>query len=184
MQESDRHLFSAWTWSLVNQTNALFVTLCQCVCNTVLNSECHVVNTSTTLFQELSDSALRACWLKEFNLHFAHLQESSLHLLVCHFLNSIALQTENVLIIRENLFNALDSNAQMVNTRNLHTDKINLNCYLIGNKFIDTINWQLIIANRPFSLQSYRNKSAKRNENKKNEKTYAFFIQTTHSHTN
>jgi hypothetical protein len=72
----------------------------------------------------------------------------------------------------------------MVNTRNLHTDKINLNCYLIGNKFIDTINWQLIIANRPFSLQSYRNKSAKRNENKKNEKTYAFFIQTTHSHTN
>ena len=55
MQESNVHLLSTGTRSLVNQTDALLVALCQSIGDTVLNSESHVVNTSAALFEELCE---------------------------------------------------------------------------------------------------------------------------------
>ena len=122
MQESDVHLFCTWTWLLVDEADALTFTLYECFSHTVFNGKCYVVNTLATLLEELGNSTFGACRLQQFEFHFTYLQEGSLYFLVSYFFNVVALQSECVLKVREHLINALDSDAQMVNTRNFHTE--------------------------------------------------------------
>ena len=76
VQECDAHLLSTRSWSLINKSDTLLVALCKRVSDTILDSERHVVYSLASFFHEFSDSTLRACWLEEFEFHFAYFQES------------------------------------------------------------------------------------------------------------
>src|SRR5574344_368145 len=120
MKECDIEILGTLAWSLVNQAQSLFITLCQCIGNAILNTESHMVNTMVALVEPLLDCALRRCRLKQFELHLSTFQECGLHLLVGHFLYCITLQSQYILKVRERFFDTLDTNAQVLNVRNLH----------------------------------------------------------------
>lgn len=116
VQECNHHVFSTWTWSLIDEAQTLCVALSQCVGHSVFYSECYVVNTASAVLKEFGNCTLRACWLKEFEFYFAYLQESGLYFLVSYFFYCVALQSQCVLEIRENFVDALDCDAKVINT--------------------------------------------------------------------
>ena len=124
MEEGNVEAFGALAWSLVNEADALLADLGQSFGYTVLNAEGYVVHALVALVEPLLDGALGACRLQEFQLHLTALQESGLYFLVFYNLDVVTLQTQHVLKVRQAFFNALDGNAQMLNVRNLHNDKI------------------------------------------------------------
>ena len=93
MEESDSHLLSACSWSLVDETNALTFCFNESLCYAVFYRECYMVNALATLFEPLSYSAFRACRLKEFELCLTYLKEGSLYFLVSNLFDSVALET-------------------------------------------------------------------------------------------
>ena len=127
MEESYIKVLSAFTRSLVDETDSLFLTEIESICYTILNAECDVVYAFVSLVYPLLDSALWRCRLEKLKLHLATLQESGLNLLVFYDLGSVAFKTKNISKIRKRFFNALDCDAQMLNVRDFHDDK-SLSC--------------------------------------------------------
>jgi len=104
VQESDVELFGTLARSLVNKAHFLPVTFSQCVDDTVLNGESHMMDTVVALVKPLLNCAVGRCRLKQFKLDFAAAQKGCLYLLVSYFFYCITFQTENVLKIRQSLF--------------------------------------------------------------------------------
>jgi hypothetical protein len=115
MEESDVEAVSALSGSLVDEADALLVAHGEGFAHTVFHLEGHVVNATTAVVQVLLDGAFGASRLQEFELHFTHLEESGLHLLVFYNFSFVNLQSENVLEIGQHLVDALYGDAQMLN---------------------------------------------------------------------
>jgi xanthine/uracil/vitamin C permease (AzgA family) len=115
MEECDVETVGTITGSLVDKTNALAVAHCESFAHSVFHLEGNVMNASAAVVEELLNGAFRASRLEKFNLHFAHLEESGLHLLVFYNLCFVNLQAENVLEIGQYFVDALHGDAQMLN---------------------------------------------------------------------
>ena len=115
MQEGDVQTFGTLAGLLVNEAYALLANLCQCFGYTILYAECYVVNTLVAFVQPFLDGALRRCGLQQLKFNLAALQEGGLYFLVLYRLNGITLQPQYILKEWKALFNALDSDAQMLN---------------------------------------------------------------------
>ena len=93
MKECNVQAVCSITWSLVNQSDTLFVAHSQSFCYAVFYLEGYMVNAFAAIVQELLYCALRTCGLQQFQLNFANLQEGCLNLLVFYNFCFVNLQT-------------------------------------------------------------------------------------------
>ena len=93
VKECDVQSLGALTWSLVDEANALLVTLCKCIGSAVLNAECHMVHSLVAFVEPLLDGAFRRCRLEKLKLCLATLQEGGLHFLVFNHFYCVTLQS-------------------------------------------------------------------------------------------
>ena len=103
------------TGSLIDEANALTVAHSERFAHSVFHLEGNMMNASATIVEELLNGAFGASWLEKFDLHFAHLHESGLYLLVFYNFSFVNFQAENVLEIGQYFVDALYGDAQMLN---------------------------------------------------------------------
>ena len=115
MQEGDIQVLGTLARFLVNQTDTLLADFSKCVGNTIFYAEGYMMYTFVTLVKPLLNGTLRRCRLQQFQFYLTTLQEGGLYFLILYRFNGITLQTQHVFEVRQALFNALDSNAQMFN---------------------------------------------------------------------
>jgi len=113
MQEGDVQAIGTLAGSLVNQTDALCITLGNGVGNTILYLEGYMVNTTTAIIKELLNGTFGASGLEEFDFDFANLHEGCLNLLVFYNFGLVNLQTQNITEVGQNGINTLYGNAQV-----------------------------------------------------------------------
>ena len=94
MQECYHQVLGTLARLQVNKLQTCLLGLLKSLCN-ILYIESNVVDTASAsvLLNELGYCRLRASRLQKFNLCLANLEESGLNLLVCNFLNAVALAT-------------------------------------------------------------------------------------------
>ena len=115
MKECDVQSVGTIAGSLVNEADALLVAHGESFAYAILNLEGNMVNALATVVEELLYGAFGASGLQELQLHFAHLQEGGLYLLVFYNFSLVNLQTENVLEEGQYSVDALNGNAQVLN---------------------------------------------------------------------
>ena len=95
VQECDVKTFSAFTWSLVDETAAVSLSLSESVCHSILDSESYVLYASTAAIvgDEFRDSAVFACTFKELDFSLSDLEERRAHFLIGHLFNGKAFKT-------------------------------------------------------------------------------------------
>ncbi len=121
VKEGDVQSLSPFARGLVDQTDAFRLGVSQSVGDTVLNSEGYMVYTCALVLDKFCDCTIRTCRLQQFQLRVTDLQEGCPYLLVFHYFDVVTLQSQDLLIIRQRLFDAFHGNAQMLNVRNLHS---------------------------------------------------------------
>ena len=119
MDESDHHLLGAGARSLVDQADAFLFGFSQAGGH-VVGGESQVVDALTAFLDESGDGALRAGGLEEFEFGLADLEESGLDFLVSDFFDGVALQTENVFIIGDSLFQRVDRDSEVFDVCEIH----------------------------------------------------------------
>ena len=82
MEECDVQTISTLTGSFVNKADALLIAHSESLAHTIFNLEGNMMNTTTTIVEELLNGAFGACWLQQLQFHYTHLQEGCLHFLV------------------------------------------------------------------------------------------------------
>ena len=121
VEETDVETFSAATSLLVDKAYALFFSILQSLVG-VFHAESDMVHTAlaAVLFDERSDGAFGAGRFEKFNLNLAAFEESGLHFLVFHFLDSVAFKAHNVFVITDSLFEVGNSDTDVFNMRRSH----------------------------------------------------------------
>ena len=122
MNEGDVQAFSTLAGSFVKNATILVLNLLECIGNTVLNTECDVLDSATTtvLLNELGDSAVGASGLEKLYLSLTYFEESGSYVLVLYLFDCKAFETEKFLIERYSLVKACDCYTNMFDVLNVH----------------------------------------------------------------
>ena len=125
VKESDVETFGAAAGSLVDEAAAFAFDLGESVSDAVGDAESHVLDATATAIvgDELGDSAVLGGTLEELNLGLTYLEESSLNFLVSDFFDSCTLETENVLVERDSLFERGHGDADVFDMGDFHSKK-------------------------------------------------------------
>ena len=146
MEECDVETFSALARSLVDSADTLFLCFSEALCNACC-SKCDVVDAFASLLDEAGDCAFRAGRFEEFEFGLSDLEESGLYLLVSDFFDCIALEAENVLIVRNGFVKRLDGDSEVFDVSEFHNRFFINNCVfsLVSEVVVNVLNVFVIL---------------------------------------
>ena len=116
VQEADLQTLGAGTALLVDQAHALLLGVVQRLVG-VLHGESHVVHTAfaAVLLDKRGNGAVGAGGLEQLNLDVAAAEEGRLDFLVLDFLDGVAFQAQDILVVADSLFEVCHGDADVFN---------------------------------------------------------------------